>query len=79
MDLNSKIYFDFKYDNNKYYDDISLESDLELANDDLIKNLTDTQLILFKNYIKLSNKLQTYKDFHLIDFVIEYITKNNLK
>ena len=75
MDYTTKIYIDYSYSKNKYYDDTPVEQEIQIAKEDLVNNLTETQIALLENYLSLTKKLQTYKDLHLIEYVINY-TKN---
>ena len=72
MDYISKIYIDYLHSNNKYYDDDIVEKEVENAKKLLISNLTETQIDLLNSYLNVTHKLKTYKDLHLVEFVINY-------
>lgn len=75
MDFGSKIYIEYLFDLNKNYDDEAVEREVKKAKDLLYENLSDMQVALFEDFLRLNNKLKVRKDLGLIEFVINYLKK----
>lgn len=71
MDISSKLYIDYLYDNNKYYDDEILKKEITEMENKFKENLTDQQLLKFEEINKAKQKLRRYQDLRLISYIVE--------
>lgn len=71
MDISSKLYIDYLYDNNKYYDDEILKKEITEMENKFKENLTAQQLLKFEEINKAKQKLRRYQDLRLISYIVE--------
>ena len=75
MDLSSRIYIEYLFDKNRCYDDKPIEKEFENTKNNFVESLTDVQVSQFNEFLRISKKLRTCQDLHLIDFVMKYLKK----
>ena len=75
MDYCSKLYIDYLSFKNIYYYDMPVEEELLKVEEKFKKSLSEEQMYLYDDLVRVQKKLRAYKDLHLIEYVVKQYEK----